>query len=163
MLPARMLKSMSGSGSMPRLPVPCPVDLGGELEEQAELTDLDGLLHDVHAVEVVEDDRFQDEVARGSGAAATCASTFGSRENFSGRCFWPSASRSSTKRLHALQAGFVERLQDIERGEQERAGAAGRVEDGRPSRWRARRRAAVPGPSQFSITSWANWRMSRLG
>ena len=34
------------------------------------------------------------------------------------------------ERLHAVEAGFVERFQDVERGEEERAGAAGRVEDG---------------------------------
>ena len=34
------------------------------------------------------------------------------------------------ERLHAVEAGFVERFQDVERGEEKRAGAAGRVEDG---------------------------------
>ena len=48
------------------------------------------------------------------------------------------------ERLHAVEAGFVERLQDVERGEEERAGAAGRVEDGDRARWRARRRGAAP-------------------
>ncbi len=32
--------------------------------------------------------------------------------------------------LHARETGFVKRLQDIEGGEEERAGAAGRIEDG---------------------------------
>ena len=36
---------------------------GDKLEEQAELADFHGLFHDVHAVEVVDDDRLQDEVA----------------------------------------------------------------------------------------------------
>ena len=34
------------------------------------------------------------------------------------------------KGLHAVEAGFVERFEDVERGEEERAGAAGGVEDG---------------------------------
>ena len=44
------------------------LDLGGELEEEAQLTDLHRLFHDVHAVEVVEDDGLQDEVACDWGA-----------------------------------------------------------------------------------------------
>ena len=55
-----MLKSMSGSGSdvARRL-----LDLGDELEEQAQFADFDRLFHDVHAEEVVEDDGLEDEVA----------------------------------------------------------------------------------------------------
>ena len=49
-------------------------------------------------------------------------------ENFSGRCFSPDGPVFD-ERLHAVEAGFVERLQDVERGEEKRAGAAGRVED----------------------------------
>ena len=34
------------------------------------------------------------------------------------------------ERFHAVEAGFVERFEDVERGKEERAGAAGGVEDG---------------------------------
>ena len=34
------------------------------------------------------------------------------------------------KCFHAVEAGFVKRLKDVERGEQERAGTARRIEDG---------------------------------
>ena len=55
---------MSGSGSMPRVVFAgVRFDLGGELEEEAQFADFDRLFHDVHAVEVVEDDALEDEVA----------------------------------------------------------------------------------------------------
>jgi hypothetical protein len=37
--------------------------------------------------------------------------------------------------LHAIEAGFVERLEDVERGEKEGAGTAGRIEDGNAALW----------------------------
>jgi len=37
-------------------------ELGGELEEEAEFADFHGFLHDVHAVEIVDDDGLVDEV-----------------------------------------------------------------------------------------------------
>jgi hypothetical protein len=46
-----------------RLQVLDPVYLGHKLEEEAQLADLHSLFHDVHAVEVVDDDGFQDVVA----------------------------------------------------------------------------------------------------
>ena len=56
-------------------------------------------------------------------------------------------SRSATKLLHALQTGVVERLQDVERGEQEGARAAGGVE--RRVTGVHRRRCEVEGAQQF--------------
>ena len=40
---------------------------GNKPQKEPELADLDGLLHDVDAVEVVDDDRLQDEVADSGG------------------------------------------------------------------------------------------------
>ena len=45
---------MSGSGS-----IVVRFDLGHQLEEEAQLADFDRLFHDVHAVEVVDDDRLR--------------------------------------------------------------------------------------------------------
>ena len=42
--------------------------------------------------------------------------------------FLPGVAPLGEKRFHAVEAGFVERFQDVERGEDERARAAGRVE-----------------------------------
>src|SRR5207302_843058 len=39
------------------------VDLGDQLEKEAQLADFDGLFHDIDAVQVVDDDGFKDEVA----------------------------------------------------------------------------------------------------
>src|SRR5437867_11706218 len=65
------------------------------------------------------------------------------------------------ERSHAVKAGFVERLKNIERGEEKCAGAAGGVEDMTCTIARQKARSSS-GPSQLSITSWANWRRLRL-
>jgi hypothetical protein len=55
-----MLKSMSGNGSM----WSCDSTWATKFEEEPQLADLDGLLHDVHAEEVVDDDGLEDEVVK---------------------------------------------------------------------------------------------------
>jgi len=53
-----MLKSC-----LERLDRCCAIDLGDELQKQSELADLNCLLHDVDAIQVIEDDRLQHEVS----------------------------------------------------------------------------------------------------
>ena len=101
------------------------IDLGGKLEEQAELTDLDRLFHDIDAEEIVQDDALQREIA-GVRVRADFASVALKSSNFFGAWTSPDRSRSATKGLHPVEACLVERFEDVERGEQERTGAAGR-------------------------------------
>ena len=130
-LPARMLKSMSGSGSMSS----ARLDLSDQLEEEAQLADFDRLFHDVHAVQVVDDDGLEDEVA-----AVGMRGDLGQRRPEVRELSSDVARRQRRwlvdERLHPVQAGLVERFEDVERGEQERAGAAGGVEDGDALEWR---------------------------
>ena len=128
-LPARTLKSMSGRGSH----LVVGLELGDELEEEAQLADLDGLFHDVDAVEVVQHDGLEDEVplagvffdlfqdgaevAERPGAAAQIPAFAGMTEVVE-------------EAAHPLEAGGVEGFEDIEGREEECAGAAGGVEDG---------------------------------
>ena len=94
-------------------------DLGGQLEEQPQLADLDRFFHDVDAVEVVDDDRLEDKVlAVGVRAAAS-------------RIAWKALSAADGERRphrglaqqhrHPIEAELVERLKDIQCSEQERA------------------------------------------
>ena len=96
------------------------VDDGDHLEEEAELGDFDGLGHDVDAVEVAEDDALVDEMP---AVAAEGVAEFGE--------FFPEEARIvGVEFLHAVEAAFVERLEDVHGGEEEGAGTAGGVEDG---------------------------------
>ena len=116
---------MSGSGSI----VLDALDLRHQLEEEAQLADFHRLFHDVHAVEVVDDDGLEDEVAAVGVLGDALQHLAEVARTSPGRCFSPERVQVVHERLHAVQAGLVERLQDVERGKQERARAAGRVED----------------------------------
>ena len=169
-----MLKSMSGNGSR----FLALFDLGDQFQEEPQLADFHGLFHDVHAVEVVDDNGLQDEIAAVGmpghfvedfsevgefGWIVFCSLTPGPSPGRRGeRDPSPPAplpegegskdpsppaplpegegaknpsppaplpegegreirSSSSTKACHSIQAGFVERFQDVESGEEEGA------------------------------------------
>ena len=106
-----------------------------QLEEEPQLTDFHRFGHDVHAEEVVQDDGFVDVVtARGVAGdfiqhlreIAKSALSPGP----SPACGRGEATGIFDEAFHAVEAGFVQGFQHVERGKQESARAAGGVEDG---------------------------------
>src|SRR3954447_5668329 len=92
--------------------------LGHQREEEAQLADLHRLFHQIDAVEIVEEDRLQDEIiAIGTGRRAS---------DDSDRLGFPGAS------LHPVEAGCIEWPEGLQRGEEERPRAARRVEYRQP-------------------------------
>src|SRR6266404_3443497 len=55
---------------------------------------------------------------------------FAEVRKFLGSMFLAGAVEFFNERLHAVEAGFVERLKNVERGEEKSTGAAGRIKDG---------------------------------
>ena len=105
------------------------LDLGGEFEEQAQFADFHRLFHDVHRVEIIEDDGFQDEVAP-VGVSVHAGEDFGEFLVVVGMGFAAVVAPFGQERFHAVETGFVEGFKDVERGKDERARAAGWVKDG---------------------------------
>ena len=95
---------------------------GDHLEEETESRDFRGLVHDVHAVEVAEDDGFVDEVLAVAAVAGRPPYHFG-------EFILEEVGILGVEFLHAVEARLVERFEDVERGEEERARAAGGIED----------------------------------
>ena len=125
-----------------RLQLTDVIHLGDQLEEQPQLADFDRLLHDVHAVEVPDDDRLEDEVG-GIGVPSNVFQHGAEVLELLGRCSIPQTLQILKEGLHPVEAGFVERLQDVEGGKQERPGAARWVEDGDAGN------RLVEGPEEF--------------
>jgi hypothetical protein len=94
-------------------------DLSGELEEEPELADFDGLLHEIDSVEVVEDDRLEDEVTLVLVLCDSVEDAFEFREVAIRVDFCACGAGIGEKALHAVDAGFVEGSEDIEGGEDE--------------------------------------------
>ena len=105
------------------------VELRHKLEEQAQLADLYRLFHDVDAVQVVDDDRLEDEVAF-AGVLLDLSQHFPEVLHLLRAVLAPRPVEVVEKAAHGVETGVVQRLQHAERGEQERAGAARGVEDG---------------------------------
>ena len=112
-----------------RLDLVVSLELGDELEEEAQLADLYGLFHDVDAVEVADDDRFEDEV-RLAGMVADVGPDLAEIAQGLGAVGALRTFQVVEKAFHGLEAGGVERFEDVEGGEEEGAGAAGGVENG---------------------------------
>ena len=148
---------MSGKGSIPKfLAVGIGFDLGGELKEQAELADLDRLLHDVHAEEIIENDALQDEVA----AVGVCRDIRQYQSKIR-VLFWAMRLARPIKFInepfHAGETCFVQRLQNIQRREEKGAGTTGRIKDGDTL-------DSMPERSeQFWIFAILRWRPERIG
>ena len=120
---------MSGSGSI----FLARLELRGELEEEAQFADFDGLFHDVHAVEVVDDDGLEDEVVLVRMARGLVQD--GGEFFAVVRVFFAARFPVVEQGAHSVEAGAVERLKDVERGEEERAGAAGGIEHSELCGW----------------------------
>ena len=104
------------------------LDLRGELQEQAEFTDFHRLFHDVHSIEVVQNDGFQDAVPA-VGVRGHVGEDLGEFLVIVGVKFLPCLAPLREERFHAVQAGFVEWLKDVQRGKNERTRAARGIED----------------------------------
>ena len=90
---------------------------------------LDRLLHDVDAVEVADNDRFEDEVAV-AGVLFDLGQHFAEVAQRLRAVGALRAFQVIEKASHGLEAGGVERLENVEGGEEEGAGAAGGIENG---------------------------------
>ena len=112
----------------------------GKLEKQAQFADLDRLLHDVHAEEVVQDDAFKNEVTavrvcRDAVEYASEILEFLVREDGitcrgkAAGCRFCFVRFVAQEGFHAVEAAFIEWFEDVERGEEKGAGAAGRIQD----------------------------------
>ena len=112
-----------------RLDLVVSLELGDELEEEAQLADFYGLFHDVDAVEVADDDRFEDEV-RLAGMVAYMGPDLAEIAQGLGAVGALRTFQVVEKAFHGLKAGGVERFEYVEGGEEEGAGAAGGVENG---------------------------------
>lgn len=92
---------------------------GHHLEEEPQAGDLRRLVHDVHAVEVAQDDVLVDEILAVRAELARNLLQFRLEEIRIRRVHL----------LHAVETRLVERFKDVERGEEERPRSAGRVEN----------------------------------
>src|SRR5439155_13154801 len=93
-----------------------------------QLADFHGLFHDVHTVEVIDDDRLEDEVTTIGVLINLCQDT--AKIGESPRMVpLARALQVVHERLHAVQACLIKWLQNIERSEQKCARATGRIED----------------------------------
>src|SRR5262249_26301891 len=119
-----------------------PVDLCHQLEEEPQLTNFHGLFHDVYTIEVIDNYRFEDEVAtvRVLINLLQDAAKIGKPPRMVPLA---RALQVVHERLHAVQARLIEWLQDIECSKQKRPGATGRVED------RDGRDSLIERPQQF--------------
>ena len=114
--------------SRQRLDLFVTLQLGCQLQEEAQLADLHGLFHDVDAVEVVQDDGLEDEVALAGVLLHLPQDVFEVTQIV--RATAIEAFFVVQEAAHPLQAGGVERFQNVEGGEEERAGTAGGIQDG---------------------------------
>ena len=88
-----------------RLDVLGVVDLRDQFQEQTQFANLHCLVHDVHAIQVVDDDALEDEVA--SIRMIGYALQFSRKVGILG----------AAQLLHLVQTDFVQRLQNIHRRE----------------------------------------------
>ena len=100
-----------------------------QFQEQAQFAEFHGLVRDVHAMHVVDDDGLEDEVA----FAGTCRHAVEYRAKIVQmlRAVRVRRMRQVIKEPpHGVQAGGVQRFQDVHCGGQKGAGPAGGVKDG---------------------------------
>src|SRR5207302_1250943 len=118
-----------------RLDIIKRLNLRDELEEEAQLADFGGFLHDIDAIEVVDNDGFEDEVT----PARVLFNLFEDlAEAIDGGSSLPLLGPDRSVEaislldhdLHAVKAGFIEGFEDGESSEEEGPRTTGWIENG---------------------------------
>src|SRR5439155_18830880 len=111
-----------------RLDLLAGLELGRKLKEEPEFADFDSLFHDVHAIEVVNDNGFEDEVVlvrMARGLIKNRGELFAIVRMFLATCVPVIQQRS-----HSIETRAVQRLKNVQCSKKERTRTAGWIEHG---------------------------------